>query len=201
MNTKNVLKRNESMIQKEVARLEAIIDIFQPVLNEIYATGFEFTTAEFQNICYSTKESLIVWLKKNTIAKNPAVNNLGITEEAKLRDIQLADYFALYSAFDKLPINRVVRGAVYSFTIDDNKLKLSDTAMQRIYDDYTIYGNDTETDAFDQLNKIKTSIDLFASKFGFNPLAGNSCLIRVNFSGETIVNTENITHLMRTFNK
>jgi hypothetical protein len=178
-----ILKQNEAMIQKEKNRLLTIAEKngFLEFLEALKKTGFDFSITDFQNLSYGNKEGLIKWLQKKTLEKKPI--DLPIKEDAKLNMIQLDDFNYLYNAFNLLPENRVIRNAVFSYDFDaDMNLVLSASAEQRITTDYTLYGNEKQAEALQELTAIKDSIQSFFDKYKVNPHKAISCNVYNEFS-------------------
>lgn len=183
MSTTIILKQNESMIQKEKNRLLTIAtqNGFVTFLEALKKTGFDFSITDFQNLSYGNKEGLIKWLQKKTLEKKPI--DLPIKEEAKLNLIQLENFDYLYNAFSLLPENRVIRNAVFSYDFDaDMNLVLSASAEQRISSDYTLYGNEKQAEAFQELTAIKDSMQGFFNKYNVLPTKAITSNIYNEFS-------------------
>jgi ankyrin repeat protein len=199
MSTQTILKRNDTMIKAETDRLENLRkNYFEPFHEELKKTGFSVSIVSFKTLCNGNKEELILWLKNNTIDNTPAINDLPITKEAKLNMIALKDYSSLYNRFDILSANISIKSSAYYFDADKNdNLKLCTIQLKNIEDNFTLYGNEKQTEAFNTLNEIVEKIEGFKVKFGFNPFIKSANTIRIDATGEIFIQPERLNVLIK----
>lgn len=187
---KTILKQNAFPIESELSKLETTKEKFIPFLNELQATGFDFTVKDFQDLAYGTTDNLTLWLKERTLEATPKLDKLPITKEAKMGMIALKDYTPLLQSHSAIHADK--KKAVYSFAIQDGELVISDAARQQVIDKFTIYGNEDAVSVLKICESIKQLSDKCKTEYGFNPLGNPNVLIHVSANGETSVNIDAI---------
>lgn len=84
---KNVLKTNETAIERELKKLETTAQKFQPLLEDMVLYGYEPTEQEFREIVTgrNQKNPLPIedFLRIKTVKKHPSIDSLPITQFMK----------------------------------------------------------------------------------------------------------------------
>jgi len=190
---KQVLKKDERGIARDLNKLETSAQKFQLLLDVMIKNDYAPDTKQFQVIVYGRNlkrdNPLDEFLRERTVKKHPAIDKLPITAFMKKTMIELPkECEAIMSIYNSLPTQTAYLADVYKMEVKDDKVVISENARKAIIDSHCLTGSKAQKDALEFAVKIKQMHLKFKNRFGVGLL--NSNILVENIIGEIIISEQ-----------
>lgn len=203
----NVLKTDQTGIERDLKKLETSAQKFQPLLSALIKHDYEPSTGEFHEIVYGRKEKrdnpLEDFLRTRTVKKHPAIDTLPITQFMKKTMIELPkECKEIMSIYNAIPTPATFLADVYKMELIDGKVLITEQAKQAIIDSHSIYANERENEAFVKAGKALEILIGLQEEFGINFFQQN--LIQYSTPGilkGAIIKAESVKYAVSEFTK
>ena len=194
---KKVLKTDDYKIRNTLQREYAFADRFQPFLNEFLVNDYDIkpeikwqTIRDMINTCALDK-----FMREQALIKSPYFQTMPVKKEKQLELVDVDFIYPNYStlkflfaSIQNLPFQ--IRSKINSFYLNEsNQLALSDTFIQKIKAENTIFGNDKQYEIFNSLTSLldtakqiqkESGISIFSSGMVINSEFGNLINAEIN---------------------
>jgi hypothetical protein len=191
---KQVLKTDETAIQRELNKIETSIEMFQPLLDAMIKNGYEPTLSEFRAIVRSRNERKSSYfddfLRDKTVKKHPEIERLPITAFMKKTLIELPkECEEIERAYIMLPTTRDVIQDAFRIEFSGRKIVVSESALSEIKERHTIYSKPEQLAVYEKVNnalnvlkqlQAETGINIFRQGIVINATNGNLSSAEVN---------------------
>ena len=192
-----VLKTDEQKIKNTLQRELSFADRFQPFLDEFLLNEYELKA----DVRWQTIKDMIyngtldAFMREQALIKSPYFLSMPVKKERQLElvdvDMIYPNYSTLktlFASIQSLPFQ--IRSKINSFYITKgNRLALSDTFIQKIKEENSIYGNDKQSEVFNTLTSLlntakqiqqESGISIFSSGMVINAEFGNLLNAEIN---------------------
>lgn len=192
-----VLKTDEQKIKNTLQRELSFADRFQPFLDEFLLNEYELKA----DVRWQTIKDMIyngtldAFMREQALIKSPYFLSMPVKKERQLElvdvDMIYPNYSTLktlFASIQSLPFQ--IRSKINSFYITKgNRLALSDTFIQKIKEENSIYGNDKQFEVFNTLTSLlntakqiqqESGISIFSSGMVINAEFGNLLNAEIN---------------------
>ena len=189
--TKQVLKTDETGIERDLKKLETSAQKFQPLLDAMIKNDYAPDTKVFREIVNGRNlkrdNPLDEFLRERTVKKHPAIDKLPITAFMKKTMIELPKECDLItSVYFSLPAQNSILSDVYKMELIHGKVVISETVKQAIIDSHSLTGSEEQKEALKFAENVKQMHVEFKKRFGTSLL--NSKILAEDFTGSIIIN-------------
>lgn len=174
-----ILTKNDYQIEKDLKIESKYAERFQPFVTEFLMNDFDYKDKAkievIRDVIYTG--ALEKFMKEQALMKLPEIDRMPVTQEMKMKMIDVNVVFQNYSIVEKLfnsirQLTPQLKAKIYSFDIGEaNQLFLSEIAIKKISDVHIVYGTKNQLDAFNAVNallheakevEVKTGINIFS---------------------------------------
>ena len=194
---KKVLKTDQQKINNTLQRELSFADKFQPFLDEFllndYTLKSDVRWQTIKDMIYNG--TLDAFMREQALIKSPYFHTMPVKKERQLElvdvDVIYPNYNSLKSLFasiQSLPFQ--IRSKINSFYLTKgNRLALSDTFIQKIKEENSIFGTDKQYEVFNTLTSLlntakqiqqESGISIFSSGMIINAEFGNLLNAEIN---------------------
>ncbi len=173
------LKKNSAQIERELTNLTNAAKRFQPFYSALVKHGYAPDLGQFVELVYNRakggEDRLLYYLRDRTVLNTPAVNDMPIEHAFKITMIKLPDTCnEITAAYNALPGGKhgeTILRLVYSMEIVEGEIKPSESAIEKVEDTHTLFGNEKATAACAEIEKALQLAREIQSTYGINIFA------------------------------
>lgn len=201
---KKAIKTDEEKIKNALQKELSFADRFQPFLDEFFLNEYTFTRADTR---WQTIRDIIfhgtldIFMREQALLRSPYFNTMPVKREMQLNlvdvDVIYPNYYnlqTLFAGIQSLPF--IIRGKINSFYLNaKNKLALSDSFIQKVRDENTIYGNAKQYEVFNTLTSLLESAKRIQKESGIS-IFSNGVVVNSEFGNllNAEINANRIIH-------
>ena len=190
---KKVLKTDQQKINNTLQRELSFADKFQPFLDEFllndYTLKSDVRWQTIKDMIYNG--TLDAFMREQALIKSPYFNTMPVKKERQLElvdvDVIYPNYNSLKTLFagiQSLPLN--IRSKINSFWITkQNKLALSDTFIQKVRYENTLFGTAKQLETFTALSSLLASAKRIQQESGVSIFSNGMILNNHNGNLDT----------------
>jgi len=158
---------NTEKIESAIQNLEKAAQFFQPFLDYVRTINPEITPEELRELVYNDAAHLQKWIGQKRASELPALASLPDTPQKWALATSPGELAAAAAVHQSTRTNRRIdRSFIYSLDfLPGDKLKPSQAALDALREEFTIYGNETQAEAFKDAQRLCNELNEFTIKY------------------------------------